>query len=193
MQLTPALSRIVEPSAEPFTLAVAKAHLRVLTGDEDTVIRDFLKAAREDFEDSTGRILMTQTWEQYLDWFPNEINLLRAPVQSVVSIKYIDTEGATQTLASSEYVLDAKSEPARIVEAFGKSWPTTRDTVNAVIINFLAGYTSAALVPRTAKQALKLMLAHSFEHRESVVMGGAPVPLPDGVPALLAKNRVPWV
>lgn len=191
--MPPALNRTVAPTSEPVTLPNAKAHLRVLGGDEDTLIRDLLKSAREQFEDRTGRVLMTQTWEQLYDWFPNTIHLLRSPVQSIVKIEYIDTEGATQTLATSEYVLDAKSEPARIVEAFGTSWPTTQDTVNAVVVTFLAGYTTAALVPNSIKAAIKLMLGHLYEHRESVVLGGAPVTVPMAVDALLAQHRVPWV
>jgi len=188
-----ALNRTVAPTSEPVTLPNAKKHLNVLLPDDDTLIRDLLKAAREQFEDRTGRVLMTQTWEQLFDWFPNTIQLLRSPVQSVTKIEYIDTEGVTQTLATSEYVLDAKSEPARIVEAFGKSWPTTRDTVNAVTVTFLAGYTTAALVPPSIKAAIKLMLGHLYEHREAVVMGGAPVTMPMAVDALLAQHRVPWV
>ncbi len=189
--MSPALNRTVAPTSEPLTLPEAKRHLRVLSGDEDTVIRDFLKSAREDFEDATSRVLMTQTWEQLYDWFPNTIKLLRSPVQSVTKIEYIDTEGVLTTLATSEYVLDSKSEPARIVEAFGVSWPTTRQIVNAVIVTFVAGYTSRALVPHTAKAAVKLKLSHYFEHRESVVMGGAPIDLPQGWDALVAKNWVP--
>lgn len=191
MHPIPALKRTVDPTSEPLTLPEAKAHLNILSGEKDTEIRDFLKSAREDFEDATGRVLMTQTFEQVYDWFPTTINLVRAPVQSVTKIEYIDTEGVLTLLATSEYVLDSHREPARIVEAFGVSWPTTRQTVNAVIVTFVAGYTSRALVPHTAKEALKLKLGQYFEDREAVVMGGAPVGLPQGWDALVAKNWVP--
>lgn len=191
MHPIPALKRTVAPTLEPLTLPEAKNHLRVLGGDEDATIRDFLKAARENFEDATGRALLTQTWEQVYDYFPNIITLFRAPVQSVTKIDYIDSEGVLTLLAASEYVLDNHREPARIVEAFGVSWPVTRQTVNAVIVTFVAGYTTRALVPHTAKEAVRLKLSHYFEHREAVTMGGAPVELPQGWDALVAKNWVP--
>ncbi len=185
------------PTSEPITLPQAKAHLRVLSPDEDTLIRDLLKAAREEVENRTGRAFMTQTWELFLDKFPESsgpILLFRAPVQSITTLAYIDTDGASQTLVvTTDFVLDAKNEPARIVPAVDKTWPATETIVNAVTVTFLAGYTSAALVPHGIKAAIKLMLNHRYENREAVVMGGAPILLPDAFESLIAQNRVQWL
>lgn len=185
------------PTSEPITLPNAKAHLRVLSPDEDTLIRDLLKAARETLEIATGRAFMSQTWELFLDKFPERnspIKLFRVPVQSITTLAYIDTDGASQTLTEvTDFVLDAKNEPARIVPAVDKTWPSTETIVNAVTVTFLTGYTSAALVPHGIKAAIKLLLGHRFEHRESVVMGGAPAALPMGVESLIAQHRVWWL
>ena len=187
--LTPAMSLTTGPTAEPITNAEAKDHLRVDAATEDNLIETLITVAREQFELETGRVLMTQTWEQLFDYFPAEITLLRFPVQSITSIKYLDTDGTEQTLATTEYVVDIKSEPTRIVEEFGKDWPVTRDTVNAVTVTFVAGYVDAASVPESIKSAIKLLLSHLFENREAVVFGGSPVPLPLGYERLMAPHR----
>lgn len=185
------------PTAEPLTLAKAKAHLRVLGGDEDAVIRDFLKAAREEVENQTDRALMPQTWDLFLDEFPAEsgpIVLHRSPVQSITTLAYIDTDGNPQTLTlTTDFVLDASSEPARIVPAVDKTWPSTESIVNAVTVTFLTGYANAAAVPHGLKAAIRLILGHLFNNRESVVMGGGPAVLPMGAESLISQFKVRWL
>ena len=39
---------------------------------------------------------------------------------------YVDQDGATQVLAADQYLVDAKSQPARIEPAYSLSWPATR-------------------------------------------------------------------
>jgi len=87
---------------------------------------------------------------------------------SVGSIQYVDTDGATQTLAATEYTVDATQRaPGRIVEAFDKSWPDTRVTPNAVTVTFDAGFGAAVDVPEEYKQIIKLYFEHLYDHRES--------------------------
>ncbi len=59
-----------KPSAEPLSLADAKAHLRVTWDDEDTLISALTVAAREYAETYTRRKFITQKWRLYLDYFP---------------------------------------------------------------------------------------------------------------------------
>ena len=42
------------PQAEPLTLADVKAHLRLDSGDEDTLLAALIRAAREHLERTTG-------------------------------------------------------------------------------------------------------------------------------------------
>ncbi len=156
------------PSVEPVTAAEAKAHARVDITDDDTLITALIVAARRWCEQFTRRAFITQTWELYLDGFPTEFRLPYPPLQSITKIDYTDLDGATQTLATTEYTVDAKSEPGRVVEAWQKTWPATRDVPNAVIAEFKAGYgDAAASVPEQAKLAIKMLVAHLYENRES--------------------------
>lgn len=100
-----------------------------------------------------------------------EILLPRPPLVQVQSIKYIDQDGNQQTLAPSEYIVDSASEPARIVPAFGKAWPTTQNRINAVEIVFDAGYADAAHVPARIKSWIATRVGAMYENREEIAVG----------------------
>lgn len=163
---------ITAPVSEPITLAQAKAHLRVTGNAEDELISSLIVAARDLCESETGRALMSQTWELSQDNFCNEMKLGRAPVSSVTSIKYSDANGAEQTLASTEYVLDnASNSMSRVVIAPNKSWPQVYNGINNVRVRYVAGYANADAVPEALKQWMKLQISHWFRNRESVNVG----------------------
>lgn len=162
---------IAGPASEPITLAEAKLHLRVDSTDDDTLITGLIVAARQGAEQITGRALMAQTWELALDEFKDVIRLQKAPLTSITSIKYVDTIGTLQTLGTDAYLLDDHSEPARIMPAYGTSWPSARRQPNAVLIRFVAGYANAAVVPQELKQWMLLRIGMLYEQRESVAAG----------------------
>lgn len=164
------LTLYAPPAEEPVALGEAKAHLRIEHNDEDGVIAGLVKAAREFVEERVGRQLMTATWDITLDEFPcsrRPIKLPRWPTQSVASITYRDTAGDLQTWDSANYRVDTSREPARVAPAYGVSYPITIHELAAVTIRAVAGYTSAAAVPQSAKQAILLLVAHWHENREA--------------------------
>lgn len=181
-----ALIRTSDAATEPVTTAEAKTHLRVTGTDDDTYIGTLITAARQYVETFLNRALITQTWEWRLDGFSLWTLIVpMAPLISVTSIQYIDGEGTTQTLATTEYTVDAKSEPARIAPAYGKYWPATRYEMNAVTITFTAGYGAASAVPFQIKQAILLVIGHLYERREETITGTIIAEIPLGVQALL--------
>ena len=163
------LKLITAASALAVTLAEAKAHLRVDSTDEDTLITAMITAATETAEQITGRAIMPQTWELTLDEFPDALEITRVPAISVTSLKYYDAAGVQQTLSSSLYVLDSANDFgfAYVVPAYGESWPTVRDQINAVNLRFTAGYANAAAVPESIKAWIKLQVSAMFENREA--------------------------
>ena len=178
------------PGTEPLTTAEAKAHMNVTISADDSYIDTLITAARLYVEDKIRRSLITQTVEAYFDSFHGCIELERGPVQAVSSIKYTDADGVQQTLASTEYDVDLVSSPPRIVPAYGKSWPSTRDVMNSVVIDYDAGYGSAADVPQPIKHAMLLFVGHLYENRESVITGTIVSEAPQGVEALLLPYKV---
>ena len=187
------LKLITAPAEEPVTLAEARAHCRVPSSDttEDALLQALIIAAREHCESWTHRRFITQTWDWVMDAFPGWcVELPHAPLQSITSVSYVDGEGATQTLATSGYQVDVKTDPGRLMPAYGAVWPSTRsDTFNAVTVRFVCGFGLAAAVPRGIKAAMLLTIGHLWEHRETV-SDFELFEMPMGVEALLSPHRL---
>lgn len=198
------LTLIEAPPAEPLTLPQVKAHLRIDASDEDEMVAALIVAARQHIDGKDGwlgRALVAQTWELSLTAFPaGAIRLPLPPLQEVESITYVDTAGATQTLASNLYQVVA-SEPALILPAYGKTWPATRCQPEAVKVRFTAGYAPgdgsptdyAENIPQPVKQAMLLLIAQWFENRSAGLTGATAMELPFAVQALLAPYKAGWL
>lgn len=181
---------VTGPDHEPIDLDEAKAHLNIDSTDDDVYISALITAAREWVENFTQRALITQTWYYYVDSFRREIVLPFPKLRSVTAITYVDTNGDTQTLSSTVYTADAYKEPGRIVLAYGRSWPSTRSQINAVRIEYVAGYEDASDVPQSIKHAMMIMISHWYENREPVVVGSNVASVPMSVEALLWPHMV---
>lgn len=151
-------------ATEPVTLAQAKQHLRTDCDDEDVMIGMSITTARTAAEDRLQRALVPSTWQLTLDEWPDVIQLQRPPVQSVEAVRYVDQAGQLQTLPPADYIIDLASEPARIVPAPGKSWPALQDRINAVEVDYVAGY-PAGQVPAPLTAWMLLVLGDLMEQR----------------------------
>ena len=152
------------------SVADAKLHLRVDTSADDALIEVMIQAATELAEQITGRAITRQTWELTLDAFPATcFALTRVPVASVTSLKYVDYDGTLQTLDAAQYTLSTADDyaPARVLPAYGCSWPSARSQADAVALRYLAGYADAATVPESIKSWIKLQVGAMYENRES--------------------------
>lgn len=159
---------ITPPSVEPVTLAEAKRQCKVDADitDDDTLIDSYIQAARELAEHRTGRLFCTQTIEGVLDAFPAiNIPLPVSPVQSVVSVKYIDTNGSEQEVPSNYYTLDTYGLVPSIEPEYGVVWPAVRTGKNAVKVRLMAGYGDAAAVPLAVKQWILMAVDVFYQHR----------------------------
>jgi uncharacterized phiE125 gp8 family phage protein len=175
---------------EPLSLSEVKAHLRLDTSDEDALLMPMISSARQSVEAHTGRVLMRQTRDIILPEF-SDLMRLGAPLASVVSISYVDPNGASQTVPSTDYLVIAPTAspetPGFVTLAYGKDWPSTRDQINAVTIRAELGYASRDAVPASLRSAMLLLIGDLYENREAQS------------DALLQENRTvqrllsPWV
>lgn len=188
-----ALSLVTGPSIEPVTLEEAKRQCRIdeTTTDEDGLVSDLIVAATRYAERFTHRRFISQVWDHRMDAPPGYAwESPIAPVLSIGSASYIDTDGATQTWSSALYQTDIPAGPtagpARLMPIYNGTWPQTRDVLNAFTVRFTAGYgTTAASVPYDIKAAIKLLIGHLYANREAVNIGNIVTPLPLGVESLL--------
>lgn len=159
---------ITPPELEPVTVDEMRDHLRIDSTDEDGLIAGMISAAREACEVYTHRQFMQTTLVYTADYFCRKIELPRPPLVSVQAVKYLDTDGTLQTLATSQYRVITDSLIGFIQPAFGVSWPAVYSVSNAVTVEYTAGYGDAIEdVPNKIRQAIKLMAADLFERRES--------------------------
>lgn len=181
---------VTAPTVEPVTLAEAREHCRIDNDDENRALIRMIQTAREQVENDTSRSLITQTLRLYMDAFPagDYIALSRPPLATVTSVQYVDTAGATQTFSSGDYIVDVAREPGRVVLAYGESWPTARAQVNAVQVNYTAGWTTTT-IPAAAKHLVLLWVAHFYENREPVNIGNIVNAIPMAIESLTYRLR----
>lgn len=181
---------VTPPTCEPVDVGDARAQVVVVDESENVYLRGLLAKARRYVEGVLSRQLITATWRLWLDAFPRggePIEITKPPVQSIVALQYVDAAGVRQTLSAQNYQTDLVSEPGRVAPAYGTSWPVTRtDTLNAVSVEFTAGYgTTGAAVPETIRHAIELLVAHWHEFREPIVTGTIVNAIPFTVDSLL--------
>jgi uncharacterized phiE125 gp8 family phage protein len=182
---------VTAPAIEPVTTAEAKAHLRVDISDDDTYIDTLIVAAREWAEGYTNRAFITQTWRASFPTFCNPIELRRPPLLSITGITYVDTAGATQTLATTVYSVDTDSAPGLVTLGYDQVWPSIQGGHNGVKVTYTAGYgATAASVPAKFKHAIKILVSHWYEIREPVIVGQSVSNVPMSAKHLLLQSRV---
>ena len=177
----------------PITLTEVKEQLRLPDSytTEDNALTWFIKAATAIAERETNRALLTQTWTLYLDKFPDfTIICSKTPLIAISSIKYIDQAGDQQTWASSNYLVDAKREPWRITPIWGGYFPLTQNRINAVEIEFTAGYASVAAIPDNILQGMRLIIGDMYKNRENIVIGRQVNEISRNAEALFSLERI---
>jgi len=186
------INLVTPTTAEPVTLAAMKDHIRVTTTEEDVLIQGMIKVARRWCESFSGRAYMPQTWDIYMDDFPaTPYDVPLPPLQDVTHIKYVDIDGTTTTVGSTEYIFDIYSNPGRIEHVYGYTWPaTTLRTVNGVVIRVVTGSTAIGDVPEEYKLAVKLLTGHLYEHREETSIEKTLEQIPLGITSLLSDRMV---
>lgn len=138
---------------------------------DDGLLLELIAAARDAAEQYTGRALVTQTRKLTMDNFPGYygcVLLPFPPLQSVTTVTYYDSEDVLQTMDDTLYEVDATREPGRLTPIQGGSWESADLRLNAVEVTYVCGYGDRYAVPERFKQAIRLLVKHSYDNRESL-------------------------
>jgi uncharacterized phiE125 gp8 family phage protein len=182
--------RLITPAAPPLTVAEAETHLRIDAGQDTATLTALLAAATAHVERALGRVYGEQTWEAVFNAFPDDAIVLgKVPVQEVVSITYIDADGAEQTVDPAGYEIEDASLCGRVLKAAEADWPTAKTTANAVVVRYIAGDDEW---PVDVKQAILLIVGHWYEYREAAYDRALPE-IPFGANVLLGLHWRPFV
>ena len=157
---------------ESVTVAMLKSHSNIVADDEDANIAQYIAAAREQVEEDSQLKLVRRTMRHRRSAWPVGPIELGAPLISVTSITYIDTDGNSQTWDSGgSWYVDADRRPGVIWKHPSAEWPEVlAGRADAITIEYVEGY-AAADVPARATQATLLLAAHYYKHREAAVVG----------------------
>lgn len=153
------LEEATQPAEEPLSLAEAKLYLRVDGTEEDALITELIIAVRRAAEQYLRRTLVTRRWRLVYDGYAPEVaRLPMGRVSSVVSVTEIAEGGATTSVDSALYALNA----ARTALCFSACI-----LAHQVEILYEAGYPDAATVPSSFKQGMLAHLAELYDGRSS--------------------------
>jgi uncharacterized phiE125 gp8 family phage protein len=170
------------PNDLPLSVEDAKLHLRIDHVEEDDKIQSLIKSARNYVENAWDCALCPQTMRLTLDAFPSGMGIIelpRRPLLAVSSITYIDSSGDDVELDEDEYkvCIGGGAMHGRIVPSYGNHWPVARKELDAVTIEYDAGFATVdgeeytANVPDDIKSALLLIIGHHYKERDQSITG----------------------
>jgi uncharacterized phiE125 gp8 family phage protein len=179
------------PALEPISLDEAKAFLKVEMADDDDVIAALIAGARVHVEAQTRRALITQSWRLVRDAWPDDgrIEVLLTPLQAVTGVRIYRIDGTTQSLDASSFVVQQGAAPG--VLSFNAPPPAPGRPICGIELDVTVGYGDAAAdVPAALRQAIRMLVAHWYDNRGVIAVGGTLAVLPDAVAPLIASYRV---
>jgi uncharacterized phiE125 gp8 family phage protein len=192
------LHLVTRPQREPLSISDLRNHLKIGDDVEDGSLLRLSRQVRSRGERVTRRAFLTQTWDQYLDDWPDDgqIVLPKPPLQSVTFVKYVDTAGVTQTWTASDYRVDTPSGDycarGRIALAYATPWPIALAVSNAIQVRFVCGYGDRPEdVPDLLIGGMLLDAGSMFEVRAAVATGSrlAAITIPSMTPDIYRGFR----
>lgn len=193
------------PPVQPLTLDYAKLHIRALGDADDTLTTVNINAVASYFTEQTGRPLLTETREAWLDAFPfigaygmyARIELPHPPLQEVLSVEYIDPNGVLQSFTdggsppTNLWTFSAPTGPyARrgfVEPLYGSCWPFARHQTGAVRIRYTCGYGDGPDdMPELARGVLCYLLGNMDQVRQAAPFRTGYGDFPTGIENLMS-------
>lgn len=135
------------------------------------LISDLIDSAIATLELEHWTQFCTATYDEYFDdWPACRFMLRKNPVITVSSVKYTDSSGVAQTVASTVWEQAVESGRGIVRLKYDQSWPSgNRGHDDDIVIRYTAGYGLPAAVPAPIKHAIRLWLADSYDYCGSMV------------------------
>ena len=162
-------NRIVDPIDYAVSLPEVQDYLKIDYNTDDTEIQYLIEAAINDAETYMRRALLTATYQAVSDDMHECFPLRFGPIQEITSIKYINLDGDTRTIAPESYYLTRKNLNGMIVFVDDFELPTDVRKFEGWIVEYIAGYGKPDEVPSIIRNALKICIATAYEFREESV------------------------
>ena len=163
---------LTAPATEPVTTTEAKRAARIsdITAFDDDMA-GWIKAAREQAEQISGRRFIAQTWRTELrDWPPEDHRFLIADATAVAIAYWNGSAWASMSTNDIAYCADSG---ATLIAPVSGTWPTLGERVLAarVRVDITAGAATAADVPESVKLYIKALVAHWVDNPGAAPQG----------------------
>lgn len=166
----------------PVTVDELKLWARIHNSEEDDLIEVAISAAAEYIENQSQWVLAEKTIEYRADTWCDPIVIPAAPVRDVLAVKYLDEDGALQTVDTADYSWDRTPEGAQVRFARTFTRPVLAEgRTGAVRVQFSAGFDDPAepqtgddpdyKLPQRMRMALLFLAARWYENREAIERG----------------------
>jgi hypothetical protein len=173
---------ITAPIIEPYTLEEAKSHCRIVTRMTMPACAEWIRAARTKVEKDTGRALLTQTWDLFLDAFycggpylgdfgwpryarPSDPGAVSAA--AVGDLGEPDGHQQQRNRLGVEQLRRRHRQRSRAHRVVGYRLVAHRvASFQPGRVRFVAGWTSAEEIPDSLRQAVALQIGWFSENRE---------------------------
>ena len=163
----------------PVTLEDLKQHIQLDHSADDSLLEfgngGWLAAATQEIERRGQVSLIQQKWRVLLDYLPSDetIHLSRGPVTAITVVKYLDANGAEQTLSASNYRPIMKGKARGLYFSDDNAETVLADGPGVVWVDYVAGYgTDPDAVPAPWRALVAGLAYHSYERRGLVSGGG---------------------
>jgi len=153
------------PPPNVVNLQDVKAYLRIESDAtfDDAVINSMVETATEKVRSLTGRALLQTTYALSVNDF-RDIELPKPPFSSLVSITYIDKNGAEQNLSSDLYRIDDAEEPTVIrFDRLGDLPVLDDQNPLPITINYTSGYSNSAEIPSPIKTYIMMIVGDLYD------------------------------
>jgi len=183
--------QIVAPAIEPVTAAELRTQIKADVGVvSDAEANTIIAQARNFIEEMSGLALINQTYRLTLDnwpgyyepWWdgvrqtavtelmggrPRVVTFPRYPLSSISEVRTYNEAGtATVITVATFFTVDIESRPGRLGLKAGQVWPTAMQDINAVQIDYVAGFGATAIsVPPILRAAVLTLAAYYYDHR----------------------------
>jgi uncharacterized phiE125 gp8 family phage protein len=166
-------------------LTLAKAQCRVTNSASDTLLVQYIAAAKAYIERYTGLLVVEAEVVDIFTAFGDFLTLSRGPFVALTEIAYTDADSNPQTV-SGALVLDGKIYPP------AGGWPSVAANT-PITVTYDAGYGGYNVVPDELVQAQLLLISHWYDNRGAVVVGqtGVPTELQYAIKDLAGPFRLP--
>lgn len=181
------------PACEPLSLDDVKAHLRLDGHAEDALLQSLILTSRMHIEAALGLALINQGWLLTIDdWkLASSVRLPIRPLRRVDSISIRNGANESSYLTEASYRIEEPDALPTIRLSLPDARLLKQVPPICVVIAFQAGYgPQPNSVPAPIRQAMLLLTAHWYEHRDPAEIGSQEANIPAAISGLLQTYAV---